>query len=147
MGSLPRVGHMGDETDLSQAPGAEGTVSTPRGADNSNELWEWLRLLNRRKALIVGAGLISVAVMALIIAQQTPLYKASSRIMLDTRTFKVVSTEAALLGVRLHDFLDGAAIFFLQAQGHLVRVAGGEDERGTIDGEDKGIFLSAIILL
>jgi polysaccharide biosynthesis transport protein len=91
---------MGDEVDLNQAPmGAEGTGLAPRGADNSNELWEWLRLLNRRKALIVGAGLIAVAVMALIIAQQTPLYKASSRIMLDTRTFKVVSTEAALSGV------------------------------------------------
>lgn len=64
-----------------------------------NELWEWLRLLNRRKSLIVGAGLVAVAMMALIIAQATPLYKASSRIMLDTRTFKVVSTEAALSGV------------------------------------------------
>ena len=64
-----------------------------------NELWEWLRLLNRRKALIVGAGLVAVALMALIVAQQTPMYKASSRIMLDTRTFKPVSTEQALSGV------------------------------------------------
>ena len=43
-----------------------------------NELWEWLRLLNRRKALIIGAGLLAVALMALIIAQATPMYKASS---------------------------------------------------------------------
>ncbi len=64
-----------------------------------NELWEWLRLLNRRKALIIGAGLLAVALTALIIAQATPMYKASSRIMLDTRTFKVMSTEAALSGV------------------------------------------------
>ena len=62
-------------------------------------MWEWLRLLNRRKALIVGSGLVAVVLMALFIAQATPLYKASSRIMLDTRTFKVVSTEAALSGV------------------------------------------------
>ena len=37
--------------------------------------------------------------MALIIAQATPMYKASARLLLDTRTFKVVSTEAALSGV------------------------------------------------
>lgn len=100
MGSLPRVGHSGDEMDLNQpAIGAEGMGGAPRPVDNPNELWEWLRLLNRRKALIVGAGLIAVAVMALIIAQQTPLYRASSRIILDTRTFKVVTTDAALSGV------------------------------------------------
>ncbi|HTR83857.1 MAG TPA: AAA family ATPase [Reyranella sp.] len=73
-------------------------AAPPRGTEN-NELWEWLRLLNRRKALIVGSGLAAVALMALIIAQATPLYKASSRIMLDTRTFKVVNTESALSGV------------------------------------------------
>jgi polysaccharide biosynthesis transport protein len=98
MASLPKIDHIGDE-DLNQ--GLQGTEGTAAGhvSDSPNELWEWLRLLNRRKALIVGAGLVAVAVMALIIAQQTPLYKASSRIMLDTRTFKVVSTEAALSGV------------------------------------------------
>ena len=64
-----------------------------------NELWEWLRLLNRRKALIIGAGLLAVALMALIIAQATPMYKASARIMLDTRTFTPVKAEAALSGV------------------------------------------------
>ncbi|WP_421998998.1 GumC family protein [Reyranella sp.] len=64
-----------------------------------NELWEWLRLLNRRKALIVSCGLVAVALMALIIAQATPMYKASARVMLDTRTYKPVSTEAALSGV------------------------------------------------
>ena len=68
-------------------------------AGNDNELWDWLRLLNRRKALIIGSGLLAVALMALIIAQATPMYKASARIMLDTRTFKVVRTEAALSGV------------------------------------------------
>jgi capsular exopolysaccharide synthesis family protein len=67
--------------------------------DQPNELWEWLRLLNRRKALIVGSGLAAVALMALIIAQATPLYKASSRIILDTRTFKTVNTESALSGL------------------------------------------------
>jgi capsular exopolysaccharide synthesis family protein len=72
---------------------------TVRTNDASAELWSWLHLLNRRKAMIVGCGLIVVALMAVIIAQQTPLYKASARIMLDTRTFKVVSTEAALSGV------------------------------------------------
>jgi capsular exopolysaccharide synthesis family protein len=92
---------MGDEGDLNHvSAGAEAMGgSAGQAPDTTNELWEWLRLLNRRKTLIVGAGLIAVAVMALIIAQQTPLYKASSRIMLDTRTFKVVSTEAALSGV------------------------------------------------
>jgi len=59
-----------------------------RPVESPNELWEWLRLLNRRKALIIGCGLIATALMALVIAQATPLYKASSRIMLDTRTFK-----------------------------------------------------------
>ncbi|MBS0520743.1 MAG: polysaccharide biosynthesis tyrosine autokinase [Proteobacteria bacterium] len=91
---------MADDGDLAHVPaGADALGPTARVADSGNELWEWLRLLNRRKALIVGTGLVAVAIMALIIAQQTPLYKASSRIMLDTRTFKVVSTEAALSGV------------------------------------------------
>jgi len=91
---------MGEEADPSRLSAtSEGMPAPPsRGAEN-NELWEWLRLLNRRKALIVGSGLAAVALMALIIAQATPLYKASSRIMLDTRTFKVVNTESALSGV------------------------------------------------
>src|SRR5262249_1381317 len=48
---------------------------------------------------IVGAGLVAVALMALVIAQQTPMYKASSRIMLDTRAFNAVKTEQALSGL------------------------------------------------
>ena len=92
---------MGEDGDLNRIAPVEGLPSpTGRPIEASrNELWEWLRLLNRRKALIVGSGLVAVALMALIIAQATPMYKASSRIMLDTRTFKVVSTEAALSGV------------------------------------------------
>jgi succinoglycan biosynthesis transport protein ExoP len=101
MGSLSKADQMLDE------PNQSRMVSTPdssalaplRPTDSPNELWEWLRLLNRRKALIVGCGLIATALMALMLAQATPLYKATARIMLDTRTFKVVSTEAALSGV------------------------------------------------
>lgn len=101
MGSLPKVDRMGEETGLNRLSPAGDTVgSSPvRPVEGPNELWEWLRLLNRRKALIVGSGLVAVVLMALVIAQATPMYKASSRIMLDTRTFKVVSTEAALSGV------------------------------------------------
>jgi polysaccharide biosynthesis transport protein len=64
-----------------------------------NELREWLRLFNRRKTLIIGIGLLAVAVTALVVAQMTPLYRASARVMLDTRKFKAVSTEQALSGV------------------------------------------------
>ena len=94
MGSLPKVDRLGEDGDLTRISAAEGAPGgAGRALDNSpNELWEWLRLLNRRKALIVGSGLVAVALMALIIAQATPLYNASARIMLDTRTFKVVST-------------------------------------------------------
>jgi len=101
MGSLPKVDRMGEETGLNRLSATVDSIgSAPvRPAEGPNELWEWLRLLNRRKALIVGSGLVAVVLMALVIAQATPLYKASSRIMLDTRTFKVVSTEAALSGV------------------------------------------------
>jgi polysaccharide biosynthesis transport protein len=101
MGSLSKVDQMGEETGLNRLPAAVDPVnsSSRRTMEAPNELWEWLRLLNRRKALIIGSGLLAVALMALIIAQATPMYKASSRIMLDTRTFKVVSTEAALSGV------------------------------------------------
>ena len=101
MGSLPKVDRMGEDGDLNRvAPMEALPPAGGRSIEASpNELWEWLRLLNRRKALIVGSGLVAVALMALIIAQATPMYKASSRIMLDTRTFKVVSTEAALSGV------------------------------------------------
>src|SRR5881394_446800 len=48
--------------------------------------------------LIVGIGLLAVAVTALIVAQMTPLYRASARVMLDTRKFRAVSTEQALSG-------------------------------------------------
>ena len=103
MGLLPRADRMGEDASPNRAsPALEGGVgqASSRSLEVApNELWEWLRLLNRRKSLIVGAGLVAVAMMALIIAQATPQYKASSRIMLDTRTFKVVSTEAALSGV------------------------------------------------
>ena len=100
MGLLPRVEQMGEETAFNRmAVSADTGGASPRAMEAPNELWEWLRLLNRRKALIVGAGLVAVALMALIVAQQTPMYKASSRIMLDTRTFKPVSTEQALSGV------------------------------------------------
>ncbi len=101
MGSLPKVDRMGEETGLNRLSAAGDPVGTSpvRPVEGPNELWEWLRLLNRRKALIVGSGLVAVVLMALVIAQATPMYKASSRIMLDTRTFKVVSTEAALSGV------------------------------------------------
>ncbi|MBS0219599.1 MAG: polysaccharide biosynthesis tyrosine autokinase [Proteobacteria bacterium] len=98
MGPLHKIDHMGDE-ELLVPVGADPFSPTGSSTDSANELWEWLRLLNRRKTLIIGAGLVAVAIMALIIAQQTPLYKASSRIMLDTRTFKVINSEAALSGV------------------------------------------------
>jgi capsular exopolysaccharide synthesis family protein len=101
MGSLSKIDQMGDEPGLNRlsAPVEPVSSSSMRTMEAPNELWEWLRLLNRRKALIIGSGLLAVALMALIIAQATPMYKASSRIMLDTRTFKVMSTEAALSGV------------------------------------------------
>src|SRR3954465_14688495 len=100
MGSVSKVGQMDDEAALGRMSAAGG----PAGASGHtmeapNELWEWLRLLNRRKALIIGAGLLSVALMALIIAQATPMYKASARIMLDTRPSPPVKAEAALSGV------------------------------------------------
>src|SRR5258707_13590393 len=100
MGSLPKVDHMGEDSGLNRisAMGEPVGSMAVRPGEAPNELWEWLRLLNRRKALIVGAGLVAVALMALIGAQQTPMYKASSRIMLDTRTFKPVSNEQAPSG-------------------------------------------------
>ena len=78
-----------------------GVGSTP---DASSEIWGWLRLLNRHKVLIVGCGLVAVVMMALVVAQATPMYKASSRLILDTRTFKVLSTDAALSGVDTLNF-------------------------------------------
>jgi capsular exopolysaccharide synthesis family protein len=101
MGSFPKAEHIMDDTALNRVvPASEPSALAPvRPVDSPNELWEWLRLLNRRKALIVGCGLVAVALMALIIAQATPMYKSSARLLLDTRTFKVVSTEAALSGV------------------------------------------------
>ncbi|WP_425066184.1 GumC family protein [Reyranella sp.] len=99
MGSLSRADHIVDEPNQNRIlPASEAPLPALRPVESSDELWDWLRLLNRRKALIIGCGLIATALMALIIAQATPLYKASSRIMLDTRTSKLVGTEAALSG-------------------------------------------------
>ncbi|CAN5829077.1 polysaccharide biosynthesis tyrosine autokinase [soil metagenome] len=103
MGLFPKAEQIVDDSALSRtvpvADLAASPMATVRAPDSSTELWSWLRLLNRRKALIVGCGLIAVALMALMIAQATPMYKASSRLVLDTRTSKVVNTEAALSGV------------------------------------------------
>jgi capsular exopolysaccharide synthesis family protein len=101
MGSFPKADQIADEAGINRiVPASEpGALAPVRPVEAPNELWEWLRLLNRRKALIVGCGLVAVALMALIIAQATPMYKASARILLDTRTYKTVSTEAALSGV------------------------------------------------
>ena len=70
--------------------------SAPSGGGAENELREWLRLFNRRKTMILGIGLLAVVVTALVVAQMTPLYRASARVMLDTRKFKAVGTEQAL---------------------------------------------------
>src|SRR4029453_5753770 len=101
MGSFPKAEQIVDDGAINRIiPASEPGVLAPlRPSEARNELWEWLRLLNRRKALIVGCGLVAVALMTLIIAQATPMYKASARLLLDTRTFKVVRTEAALSGV------------------------------------------------
>lgn len=101
MGSLPRADQIMDDPNQNRmVPIPESAALAPaRPVETPNELWEWLRLLNRRKALIIGCGLLATALMALVIAQATPLFRASARLMLDTRTFKVVSTEAALSGV------------------------------------------------
>jgi len=98
MGSFPKAEQIMDDGAIHRiVPASEpGALAPVRAGEAPNELWEWLRLLNRRKALIVGCGLVAVALMALIIAQATPMYKASARLLLDTRVFKVVSTEAAL---------------------------------------------------
>ena len=72
--------------------------SGPAAGGAENELREWLRLFNRRKTMILGIGLLAVVLTALVVAQMTPLYRASARVMLDTRKFKAVSTEQALSG-------------------------------------------------
>ncbi len=72
--------------------------SAPAAGAAENELREWLRLFNRRKTMILGIGLLAVVVTALVVAQMTPLYRTSARVMLDTRKFKAVSTEQALSG-------------------------------------------------
>ena len=46
-------------------PASEAPLAPVRPVESPNELWEWLRLLNRRKALILGCGLIATALMAL----------------------------------------------------------------------------------
>ena len=64
--------------------------AAPAAGNAENELREWLRLFNRRKMIIFGIGLLAVVVTGLIVAQMTPLYRASARVMLDTRKFKAV---------------------------------------------------------
>lgn len=91
------------------------SMALPGMATSDNELREWLRLLNRRKAMIVGMGLIAVALTALVLAQLSPLYRASARVMLDTRKFKMVNTEAALSG------LDALNVGALQTELEIVK--------------------------
>lgn len=89
---------MNEVPSKSSASGLSSLASLPTTAAAENELREWLRLLNRRKTLIFGVGLLAVALTGLIVAQMTPQYRAAARVMLDTRKFKAVSTEQALSG-------------------------------------------------
>ncbi|MSP74790.1 MAG: hypothetical protein EXR12_01505 [Rhodospirillaceae bacterium] len=101
MGSMSRASEIAEEPAIKRNPHL--TALPRQGAnapeDASSELWGWLRLVNRHKIMIIGCGFVATVLMALVIAQQTPMYKASSRLILDTRTFKVLSTEGALGGV------------------------------------------------
>lgn len=83
---------------ISPKPSAVPAMASLAASSTENELREWLRLFNRRKTMIFSVGLVAVALTALVVAQMTPLYKASARVMLDTRKFKAVSTEQALSG-------------------------------------------------
>ena len=101
MGSMSRASEIADEPAINRN---SPLTALPRQGTNapedaSSELWGWLRLVNRHKIMIIGCGLVAAVLMALVIAQQTPMYKASARLILDTRTFKVLSTEGALGGV------------------------------------------------
>ncbi len=106
MGSMSRAREIGEEAvGANNAPlPAMSRPGAGQPNDASAELWGWLRLLKRHKTLIVGCGLVAAVLMTLVIAQVTPLYKASARLILDTRTFKVLSTEAALSGVDTLNF-------------------------------------------
>ncbi len=102
MGSMSRASEIAEEPAINRNPSLtalprQGGANAPE--DASSELWGWLRLVNRHKIMIIGCGLVAAVLMALVIAQQTPMYKASARLILDTRTFKVLSTEGALGGV------------------------------------------------
>ncbi len=106
MGSMSRANEIADEPAVTNNPPLPALSRQGSGnpEDASTELWGWLRLLNRHKTLIIGCGLVAAVLMALVIAQATPLYKASARLILDTRTFKVLSTEGALSGVDTLNF-------------------------------------------
>ncbi|MDP1838944.1 MAG: exopolysaccharide transport family protein, partial [Reyranella sp.] len=98
---MSRASEIAEEPAINRNPPLTGSSRQGANApeDASSELWGWLRLVNRHKIMIIGCGLVAAVLMALVIAQQTPMYKASSRLILDTRTFKVLSTEGALGGV------------------------------------------------
>jgi len=101
MGSMSRASEVAEEPAINRnlPLGASPRQGASAPEDASSELWGWLRLVNRHKIMIIGCGFVAAVLMALVIAQQTPMYKASSRLILDTRTFKVLSTEGALGGV------------------------------------------------
>ncbi|MGQ0580725.1 MAG: GumC family protein [Reyranella sp.] len=98
---MSRASEVAEEPAINRNPPLAGLPRPGASApeDASTELWGWLRLVNRHKIMIIGCGFVAAVLMALVIAQQTPMYKASSRLILDTRTFKVLSTEGALGGV------------------------------------------------
>lgn len=106
MGSMSRSSELSEGSAVPSGPSLPVLARQPAAApdDASTELWGWLRLLNRHKTLIIGCGLVAAVLMSLVIAQATPLYKASARLILDTRTFKVLSTEGALSGVDTLNF-------------------------------------------
>ena len=106
MGSMSRSSELTEGSAVPSGPSLPVLARQPAAApdDASTELWGWLRLLNRHKTLIIGCGLVAAVLMSLVIAQATPLYKASARLILDTRTFKVLSTEGALSGVDTLNF-------------------------------------------
>ena len=85
-----------------KAPALEHFGSERMGGDEDLPvlgLGDVLRVLRTRKKTIIGTAVLVVAVVALVVSQLTPLYRATAYVMIDPKQSNVTDTNAVIAGL------------------------------------------------
>ncbi|WP_342641108.1 GumC family protein [Rhodoligotrophos ferricapiens] len=124
-----------------------------RVEDEEIDLREIGRALLRRWRLIVGTIAVGLALVTLYLLVATPLYTASTSILIDTRGKNIVDAEAVLAGISADSAAIDSQVELIKSPTTALRVAdklhldrdpdfGGGDEGGSILSSLTGLFAS-----